>query len=159
MQHNRSRRAFVALLLGLVSRYGIAGDAFSLVTAAEFASEMALEARTPFDALAPKALPTPGAPVIELQKPQMQEALRAPFPIQLAFKAGDDAEIAPATFKVLYGMLKLDITDRVIKHATITKDGLSVENADIPTGSHKLLLQIRDTKDRKSETVMSFRVE
>jgi hypothetical protein len=60
---------------------------------------------------------------------------------------------------MIYGFLKLDITDRVVQNTKVTKEGLSVDQANIPAGSHKLVLQIRDSKNRKAEIVMSFNVE
>lgn len=155
-------RAFLTLLLLLASQLVQAGVAFDLINNAEYARDKEFAARAPADQDGISkgfSFPEPGAPVIELQTPKLQDTLKAPFAIHLVFKAAEDAEVVPDSFKVLYGFLKLDITERITQHAKPTKDGLSVEQANIPAGSHKLLLQIRDSKNRQAEKTMSFNVE
>lgn len=154
------RRTLFACVFAL-SAHGVAArDPVQLISNAEYAQELKFASQMPrVRAAIPNAAPVPGAPAIELQKPKLQETLKAPFPIQLVFKSGEDAEVVPDSFKVLYGFLKLDITDRVVQNAKVTKEGVFVDQANIPAGSHKLVLQIRDSKNRKAETVMSFDVE
>jgi hypothetical protein len=153
-------RFFLTFACVSVAQITSASDASFLVSDAEYAQEKQVEANLPKSGqLTAKSVPVPGAPVIELQKPKMQETLKAPFPIQLAFKTNDGADVDLDSFKVLYGFMKLDITDRVVHNAKLSKEGLSVDNANIPAGNHKLILQLRDSKNRKTEVTMNFTVE
>jgi hypothetical protein len=154
----RFRHAVLGLVLGCSAHCALAAGALQLISNEEFMQEKQFAAsRTRSVDLHKPAVP--GAPVIELSKPKLNDTLKAPFPIQLVFKASDDAEVLPETFKVFYGFMKLDITDRVVKNTKVTKTGLTVDQADIPAGTHKLLLQITDSKNRKTEMPMSFTVE
>ena len=100
-------------------------------------------------------------PVIDIVKPEPVPDLKvkAPFAIVVEFNGQSDAEIDPATFKVLYGALKVDITTRITKYVTVSKDGFALENAKIPPGKHRLTLQIQDTKQRVAERELRIEVE
>ena len=143
------------LLLALVSRCALAAGVV-LVTDAEVARE-ATYAATASEPVA-RAAPAPGAPRIEVRSPARLEGLKAPFPIHLEFRAREGAEVLPSTFRVYYGLLKLDITDRVLQRARVDKNGIVIEEAAIPAGSHRLLLQIKDSLDRVGETALSLQV-
>jgi hypothetical protein len=136
----------------------MASEPLQLVTDAEYQQELR---QTPprRTRATPSATPAPNAPLIEVQAPKLQDTLKPPFPIRLVFKPADGAQIDPSSFKVYYGWLRIDITERIVQHAKLSRDGLSVENASIPAGSHRLLLEIRDNKERKSEMTLSFKVE
>ena len=79
----------------------------------------------------------------------------------------DDAEaslmrsyqIDPASFKVLYGGFKLDITSRITKFVKVTKDGFAMDNAQIPAGKHRLTLQVQDEMKRMAERELRVEVE
>jgi hypothetical protein len=143
------------LLLALASRYALAADVV-LVTEAEVAREASYAATAPEPVA--RAAPPPGAPRIEVRSPAKLEGLKAPFPIHLEFTAREGAEVLPSTFRVYDGLLKLDITDRVVQRVRVEKNGIAIEEAAIPAGSHRLFLQIRDSLDRVGETALSFQV-
>ena len=100
-------------------------------------------------------------PVIDIVKPEpaVDLKVKAPFAIVVEFKAQSDADVDPSTFKVLYGALKVDITNRITKYVSVTKDGFALENAKIPVGKHRLTLQVQDTKQRVAERELRFEVE
>jgi hypothetical protein len=133
------------------------GEVVRLVSDEEFARERDYAA-TPAAQYEARSAPAPDAPSIEVRNPRLNDTLSAPFPIRIAFSAREGAEIVPASFRVYYGMLRLDITDRVLQNVKVAPAGFSVEEADIPAGSHRLLLQITDSKGRVGETTLSFRV-
>ena len=87
------------------------------------------------------------------------EPLKAPFPIHVSFKAKDGAIVKPESFRVLYGFLKIDITERLASRARIGTEGASVENADIPAGNHRLVLRVSDDRGRQGETELRFSVQ
>ena len=100
-------------------------------------------------------------PVIDVLKPEAlpDMKVKAPFSIVVHFRSQADAEIVPATFKVLYGALHLDITGRITKFVTVSSEGFSLENAQIPVGKHRLILQVSDEKQRMAERELKFEVE
>ena len=100
-------------------------------------------------------------PQIDILKPEPAGGLKvkAPFAISVLFKGQSDAAIDPATFKVLYGALKFDITSRITKFVKVTVTGFSLENAQIPVGKHRLILQVQDEKQRVAERGLRFEVE
>ncbi len=108
-------------------------------------------------ALRPRAL----VPLIDIVRPEPAPDLKvkAPFPITVEFKAQNDAAIDPSTFKVMYGALKIDITNRITKYVKVTPAGFSLENAQIPPGRHRLTLQVQDEKQRTAERELRVEVE
>lgn len=108
-------------------------------------------------ALRPRAV----VPLIDLLKPEPVPDLKvkAPFAIAVQFRGQADAPIEPATFRVLYGALKIDITQRITKFVTVTREGFSLDKATIPPGKHRLILQVQDTKQRVAERELRVEVE
>jgi hypothetical protein len=108
-------------------------------------------------ALRPRAV----VPLIDILKPEAVADLKvkAPFAISVLFKSQADAPIDPSTFKVMYGAFKLDITSRITKFVKVTKDGFSLENAQIPSGKHRLTMQVMDEKQRVAERELRVEVE
>ncbi len=108
-------------------------------------------------ALRPRAV----IPLIDILKPEPAPDLKvkAPFAIEVQFKSQVDAPIDPATFKVLYGAFKIDITSRITKYVKVTPDGFTLENAKIPVGKHRLTLQVQDEKQRVAERELRIEVE
>jgi hypothetical protein len=107
--------------------------------------------------LRPRAL----VPLIEILKPEPTADLKvkAPFAIAVQFRGQADSPIDPATFRVMYGAFKIDITGRITKYVTVTKDGFSLENAQIPVGKHRLTMQVQDEKQRVAERELRVEVE
>ena len=108
-------------------------------------------------ALRPRAL----VPLIDILKPEPAADLKvkAPFAIAVQFKGQADSPIDPATFKVMYGAFKIDITARITKFVKVTTEGFNLENAQIPVGKHRLTLQVQDEKQRVAERELRFEVE
>ena len=100
-------------------------------------------------------------PQIDILKPDPASDLKvkAPFAISVLFKGQSDAAIDPATFKVMYGALKFDITSRITKFVKVTPAGFSFDKAQIPVGKHRLILQIQDEKQRVAERELRVEVE
>lgn len=100
-----------------------------------------------------------GAPVIEVLRPTVGEAaLPSPVPIELAFKPAAGASIAPESFRVFYGVFKLDLTQRLLASVKVQPGGLRVEQAAIPSGQHRLVMQISDTEGRTGTRELRFSV-
>ena len=100
-------------------------------------------------------------PQIDILKPDPASDLKvkAPFAISVLFKGQSDAAIDPATFKVMYGALKFDITSRITQFVKVTATGFSFDKAQIPVGKHRLILQVQDEKQRVAERELRVEVE
>ena len=109
----------------------------------------------------PAVQPRAIGPVIDVLKPTPAPGLKvkAPFAISVRFNRLTDSPIDPKTFKVMYGFLKIDITDRIIEHVTVSPEGFSLEDAKIPSGKHNLVLQVTDEKKRVATRELRFEVE
>lgn len=109
----------------------------------------------------PASRPRAIVPRIDILKPDPGADLKvkAPFAITVQFKGQSDALIDPATFKVMYGAFKIDITSRITKFIKVGRDGFSLENAQIPSGKHRLTMQVQDEKQRVAERELHLEVE
>ena len=106
-----------------------------------------------------KSVPVPGAPRIVLLQPDVAGAVASPTRIQLRFEPTGDAAIRPETFKVRYGALRLDITQRITAVSTVTPQGIDVSEAKLPKGAHRLFMDIQDSAGRAGERAVSFVVD
>lgn len=101
-----------------------------------------------------------GDPVIEVARPALIDGhVLSPMAIELNFRAAADASIDPNTFRVYYGTLKLDVTQRLLKNVAVRVDGLHVDRAEIPAGSHWLVMQVSDTRQRTATQDLRFVVQ
>lgn len=131
---------------------------FELVTGAE-AQQAAMAEQTMPQPVRTRSLPKPGAPAIEVVSPSAPGTpVAAPLRIEVAFKPAQGAKIVPSSFRVLYGLLKIDLTDRLRPHAKVTESGVVVEGAKVPDGQHRMFLQVADDKGNTTEQELRFRV-
>ena len=119
-----------------------------------------LEHGLQFDELAPSSMTRSIAiPRIRVIAPELAaDPITTPVRIELAFSTSSDARILPESFRVLYGFLRVDVTEKVRASARLSETGLVAENAAIPAGSHRLFVSISDDKGRTSEEELRFRV-
>ena len=104
----------------------------------------------------PRSSPQPGAPRIELLSPDVKKPISVPTKIEVKFSGNPPAEPKPETFKALYGAFKIDITQRLLGVAKVTKEGIQVTDASLPSGKHQLLLSLTDSLGREAQQVVSF---
>lgn len=108
----------------------------------------------------PKFSPTPGAPRLELLQPKPgPETLASPFDIQLRWNAEGEARIEPQTLRIRYGWMGLDITQRVLAQAEVTSEGLRIRKAALPSGEHKLAVEIADSLQRVGRRQFEVKVQ
>jgi hypothetical protein len=134
--------------------------AFDLITATEAAQEAKAVATAPPE-IRPRlaVMPKHAVPAIRVVAPNAPgAAVTAPLRIELAFSPAPGARIVPSSFRVLYGLLKIDLTERLRKHATVTETGVVVEHAQIPDGLHRLILQVADDQGNTAEQELRIRV-
>jgi len=69
-----------------------------------------------------------------------------------------DAKIVTSSFKATYGWLGVDITQRLLEHATLTANGLAADDINAPTGQHRVTVSIADTHDRVGTRTFRFTI-
>jgi hypothetical protein len=153
------RLTLAALTCLLLSANGHA-DSFDLITPDEARAELAAAARSSSE-LRTRSLPIPkpGQPAIRVVSPIAPGAsVPAPLRIEVSFQPAPGARIVPSSFRVLYGVMKIDLTERMKKHATVTEAGVVVEQAQVPEGQHRLILQVADDQGNTAEQELRIRV-
>ena len=102
----------------------------------------------------------PQGPVIAVVDAEaLAQPVKNPFSMERLLQAQRDAELNFASFKAFYGAFKIDITQRLLKESSKTLTGLKIANVQIPSGRHKILLRVSDTKGRTAEKEIAFKVE
>ena len=124
-----------------------------LVTEAEYRASAAAPA------LIPRATTVPDAPRIEVVLPDTKGVITSPTKVQLHFRAVAPATPKPESFRALYGPFKLDITSRLLESARLSADGLTLENATLPSGSHRIFLEIQDSAGRTGAQILAVTVQ
>jgi hypothetical protein len=97
-------------------------------------------------------------PTIVVHDPRALNRVRAPLNIFVSFEPGKSGESPDMdTLSVtLIGFFDIDITDRVREH--IIGDALKVDEANLPEGSHRLRLSIKDLSGNANERDMVVNV-
>ncbi len=144
----------VTAAIGMVLLDGAAAQRVMLITPEEASASQAAGGL-----ITPRSAPQPGAPQISLVSPDVSKPVGAPTPIELRFLVTPPAEVRPETFRALYGAFRIDITQRLLGVAKVTKDGISVGEAVLPSGRHQLALMITDSLGRETQSVVSFSVK
>ena len=153
------------MLLALAGAVHCAASAavvpFDLLTAEEVQQEREVEANDAGGAARLRSwfANGAGAPSISVVAPRSTvEAVHAPLRIELAFSANRGARIVPESFRVLYGMLKIDLTPKLREFARISESGVIVEQAQVPEGQHRLFVQIGDDRGNVAEAELRLNV-
>ena len=134
------------------------------------ASSYALQLVTPVEVAASRNAPPvqeassepadPMAPQITIVDPDaIDKAIKNPFKMEVFFKSQDGNPVNFKSFQALYGSLKLDITSRLMKEAVKTSTGIKLSNVNVPSGTHRILLRIKDSQNRLAEKELFFKVE
>ena len=134
---------------------------FALISEEEAQREAAAAALAPPAPPRPRSLPLPPrqAPAIDVLAPVPEGAtVNSPLRLEMAFKAPADARIVPASFRLLYGLLKIDLTERLQRHARLTESGVLIEEAAVPPGTHRVIVRVADDKGRMTERELVLRV-
>lgn len=132
--------------------------AFNLVTPQEAQASAAYEVAHPPAPFAARSV-DPLGPRIEIVSPDVSAVLQSPMAIAVKFHAASGAEIVADSFRAQYGAFRIDITDRLLKATKVTKEGIHIERAELPSGSHRLLLKVQDNAQRSTEREVRFTVQ
>jgi len=149
----------VPALLAAALASALASGTFQLLSGDEYRSEVAARA-APGATLLSRAADL-DAPTITVLKPGSTSAIKPPVDIDLQFKAAPGARVNPATLKILYGFLKLDVTQRILgaPGVQVSADGLRCSGARLPSGNHKLVIEIADTLGRTAVQPLQLTVQ
>jgi hypothetical protein len=103
----------------------------------------------------------PDAPQIVIEN-QSDAAAAPPTHIEIRFEPADGTQIDLTSFQVLYefGVFRKDITARVLPYVTLSASGVTgVLPANLPAGTHTLIIRIRDSQRHTSEQEVKFFVK
>jgi hypothetical protein len=105
----------------------------------------------------PSDLPAP--PVIELVRPaDISKPVQNPITIELRFASGAGPAIDMQSFRATYGWLGINITSRLLEHATKLSDSLVAENVDLPVGDHRVTVSIANTAGKTASKTFRFTI-
>jgi hypothetical protein len=103
------------------------------------------------------AVEGPG-PLIVVKNPKALQRISSPVNIFVAFEPGKSGH--PAAMETLLvtliGLFDIDITDRLREY--IIRTNLNVEDADLPTGTHRLRMSIKDVEGNPNERDVVIKV-
>ena len=150
-------KSLIPFFVSLALATSVCAQTFDLVSQSEFfASENQDKRVPPFNA---RSTPGPSDPIIDIRSPSLTGTVKAPVSIDLRCLTSRAAKINWESLKILYGAFKLDITDRVRKEAKVLPDGIQIASANLPSGSHKLVIQVANTEGKQAEREVRFTVE
>jgi hypothetical protein len=159
-------RAAIALFLTVgvaVVATAVAGASprggFELLSDQEYQKELSARA-LPGAALVPRAADL-NAPSITVVSPDSSAPIQPPVDIDVRFKPAAGATVNVASLKIMYGFLKLDITQRILQApgVQVSASGLTAKGARLPSGSHKLLIEVTDNLGRAGRQLLQFTVK
>ena len=151
----------LAALLLLASASLAQAAPFTLISGDEAQREATAAANAPPAAPRPRSLTLPPrqTPAIEVLAPVPEGVtVSSPLRLEIAFKAPADARIVPSSFRLLYGVLKIDLTERLQRHARLDETGVLIEEAAVPQGTHRVIVRVADDKGRIAERELMIRV-
>jgi len=96
--------------------------------------------------------------VITVTQPDISRAVNNPMTFDFQFRAAPGSAINPSTFQAKYGWLGIDITNRLLDHATRTPNGLFAANVNVPTGNHRITVSIADNRGRVGTRAVNLHV-
>jgi hypothetical protein len=105
---------------------------------------------------APPDMPPP--PRIDLLRPDISRPLQNPVTIEVRFTAGPGRQIAMHSFRATYGLLGINITNRLLQHAVKGPNSLSAANVNLPQGNHRITLSIADNVGKTASRTFRFSV-
>ena len=156
MIQNRKKLALLWCLLFLpFATCLFAGDLLTLITPEEAAQPDAPMIRT----RGIKITKAEGdGPQIKIHSPNLEEPLRIPFLVDIAFEASADKIIDFDTLSVKYlKLISIDLTGRIKPY--LDNNRLIVKNVKVPQGRHRLQMFIAYTSGEKTTMEVVLNVE
>ena len=105
-------------------------------------------------------LPTRGltrGPGIEQESPLPNEIVHSPLPFKIRFAIRNNVDIDRDSVRLTYiRATPVDLTTRIKKH--VQADGIVMNQAEVPPGTHLLRLELKDMQGRVSTAVLKLNV-
>jgi hypothetical protein len=101
-----------------------------------------------------------GGPEITVIEPVLKPgtAVRSPMNIRVSFRPQQGAQIDVRSLRVTYlKLFGIDLTPRIAPYATV--QGIAATNVEIPPGSHRIQIAIKDTLGRLTERTIEFVIQ
>lgn len=106
---------------------------------------------------APTQVLQDNGPSVQIVTPDMEQAQRSPFRLQVTFVPKPGSVVQPDSLVVeALKFATLDITSRVRPFAT--SRGIEIEKAKVPKGVHKIKLSISDSKGGTTQQIYVIKV-
>ena len=100
----------------------------------------------------------PLAPEITVKQPGEASKYSPPIDIEISFRPMAGSSIDLDSLKIAYGSLGINVTKRVLEHATVTPEGILSKGAKLPSGKHKLTVSIADDLGRVAKRRFKFEI-
>lgn len=158
-----SRNLWRAVAAGIMVAAGVSAAAdhagFELLSAREYQSELAQRSSARGAALLPRAADL-NAPTITVVKPDRAAPIKPPVDIDVRFQPAQGANVNVGSLKIMYGFLRLDVTKRILEApgVQVSAAGLQASGARLPSGSHKLVIEVADNIGRTGRQALEFTV-
>ena len=150
-------KSLIPFCLAIALTTSVCAQTFDLVSQSEYLASEAQEKL--FPSFTSKSNPVPSDPLIDIRSPSLTAPVKAPVSIDLRFLTSGAAKINWDSLKIFYGWYKKDITERVKKEAKMVGDGMQITSANLPSGDHKLVIQVANTEGKQTEREVRFTVE
>ena len=143
----------VLILAACLPRLSIA---FDLITVAEaLQSDQVAESDT--DLVAKSSIDGPMISVI--QPDLLSGILNSPINFEVLFEPAQGTDIDQSSLRIYYVKLfKKDITNRLLKHAHWSGSRLLANEATLPAGEHKFLVEIKDSFNRIGSELFTLKI-
>jgi hypothetical protein len=97
-------------------------------------------------------------PSVDQVSPSPTIAVHSPMELKIKFTAHNGTTIDPAAVKVIYDkQMPIDLTDRLRKY--MSSDGIDMPDAEVPSGTHLLRVELKDSLGRKSVSEVKLLVQ
>jgi len=155
---------FLAAIISLPLAFG-ADTSLVLISPQEFAAEQLARTKRADDGRTAGAVydaevwnRSLDAPLIEVISPDVTQDLQSPIDIDIRFTATAGAMIALHTVRVRYGVIGLDMTERLRNVGAVTKEGIRARGAILPLGEHPMTVDLQDTKGNRTQHRFTLRI-
>ena len=96
-------------------------------------------------------------PGIEQLSPKPDQSVNSPLQFKIKFETRNNVAIDPASVRLIYLKSKpIDLTERIKNH--VTPNGIEMNKAEVPPGTHVLRLDLKDKQDRVGTAIIKLTV-
>ena len=147
----RRLTAFFVFFMAVAAGVAAASGGLEFITEAEAASK-----DTP-NPVYFEITRTEGGPSIEVLSPEVGKSYQSPINIKVRFAPSGGFDIDLATFKVEYmKFIAIDLTQRVKDY--VSKDGIDVPDAKLPSGRHTIRMSVGDANGVVTRRIFTVEV-